>query len=114
MNLAEHKLNLFRQIDQMPEELIFEVEQFVSKLSSKKATDSNDTLNLTALESFLKPRIEAAEQGKVVNKSVTQIFAEEQAIHLKPEDMQTFFQALENPPKANDALKEAAKLHEQL
>jgi Antitoxin ParD len=76
MTIAEHKLSLFRQIDQMPEELIFEVEQFISKLRFKKTIDSNDQLDLTGLESFLKPRIEAAEQGKVINKSVTQIFAE--------------------------------------
>ncbi len=36
MTIAEHKLSLFRQIDQMPEELIFEVEQFISKLRLKK------------------------------------------------------------------------------
>jgi hypothetical protein len=76
MTLAEHKLSLFRQIDQMPEELIFEVEQFISKLRLKKAINATDKVDLTGLESFLKPRIEAAEQGKVINKSVTQIFAE--------------------------------------
>jgi len=76
MNVAEHKLSLFRKIDQLPEELIFEVEQFISKLRLKKTIDSNDTLNLAALESFLKPRIENAEQGEVINKSVTQIFAD--------------------------------------
>ena len=39
---------------------------------------------------------------------------EEQAIHLKAEDMAFFLQALENPPKANEALKDAAKWHKQL
>ena len=76
MTLAEHKLSLFRQIDQMPEELIFEVEQFISKLRLKRTINSNEKSDLTGLESFLKPRIENAEQGKVINKSVTQIFAE--------------------------------------
>jgi hypothetical protein len=76
MTLAEHKLSLFRQIDQLPEELIFEVEQFISKLRLKKTINSNDKLDLTELESFLKPRIEAAEQGRVINKSVMQIFTE--------------------------------------
>ncbi len=36
--IAEHKLSLFRQIDQMPEELIFEVEQFISKLRFKQTS----------------------------------------------------------------------------
>ncbi len=36
---------------------------------------------------------------------------QERKIHLTSEDMQYFFQALENPPKANVALKEAAKWH---
>jgi hypothetical protein len=74
--IAEHKLSLFRQIDQMPEELIFEVEQFISKLRFKKIVDSNDKLDLTGLESFLKPRIEVAENGDIINKSVLDIFAE--------------------------------------
>ncbi len=76
MTLAEYKLSLFRQIDQMPEELIFEVEQFISKLRFKKIVDSNDKTDLTGLESFLKPRIEAAENGDIINKSVLDIFAE--------------------------------------
>jgi len=74
--IAEHKLSLFRQIDQMPEELIFEVEQFISKLRFKKIVDSNDKLGLNGLESFLKPRIEVAENGDIINKSVLDIFAE--------------------------------------
>ena len=80
MNIAEHKLSLFRQIDQMPEELLLELEQMVSKLwlknVTKEKTKSLHSDDLTALESFLKPRIEAAEQGEVINKSVLDIFAE--------------------------------------
>jgi Antitoxin ParD len=33
-------------------------------------------LDLTGLESFLKPRIESAENGNIINKSVLDIFAE--------------------------------------
>lgn len=45
-----------------------------------------DTLSneqaLDALETFLKPRIESAERGEVLNKSVQQIFKEvQQEIH---------------------------------
>lgn len=80
MNIAEHKLSLFRKIDQMPEELLLELEQMVSKLWIKNVTKEKTTLlhsdNLIALESFLKPRIEAAEQGEVMSKSVLDIFAE--------------------------------------
>jgi hypothetical protein len=76
MTIAEHKLSLFRQIDQLPEELIFEVEQFISKLRLKRTINSNEKSDLTGLESFLKPRIEAAENGDIINKSVLDIFVE--------------------------------------
>ena len=36
--------------------------------------DANEAKALHELEAFLKPRIEAAERGEVVNRSVTQIF----------------------------------------
>jgi hypothetical protein len=76
MNIAEHKLNLFRSIDQMPEELLLELEQMVSKLWIKNMTKEKSLDNLMALESFLKPRIEAAKNGDIINKSVLDIFAE--------------------------------------
>jgi hypothetical protein len=46
-------------------------------------TDSlSDEQALDALETFLKPRIESAERGEVVGKSVQQIFKEvQQEIH---------------------------------
>jgi hypothetical protein len=73
ITLAEHKLNLFRQIDQMPEELLIELEQLIINLWQKK---KSETKQLTELEIFLTPRIKSAEQGKVINKSVLDIFNE--------------------------------------
>jgi len=32
MNIAEHKLNLFRQIDELPEESLLELEKIISQL----------------------------------------------------------------------------------
>ena len=77
MNIAEHKLNLFRKIDQLPDELLLELEQIISKLCFKRIkSNSLDSNDLISLESFLKSRIEAAEQGEVINKSVLSIFTE--------------------------------------
>jgi hypothetical protein len=36
MNIAEHKLNLIRQIDQLPEESLLELESVIMKLHSHK------------------------------------------------------------------------------
>jgi hypothetical protein len=41
MTIAEHKLSLFRQIDQMPEELLIELEKIIAKLSFKQIPQSN-------------------------------------------------------------------------
>ncbi len=41
MTIAEHKLILFRQIDQMPEELLIELEKIIAKLSFKQIPQSN-------------------------------------------------------------------------
>ena len=41
MTIAEHKLYLFRQIDQMPEELLLELEKIIAKLSFKQTTQSS-------------------------------------------------------------------------
>jgi hypothetical protein len=38
--------------------------------------DGSEVEALHALEAFLKPRIEAAERGEVVSRSITQIFEE--------------------------------------
>ena len=35
MNIAEHKLNLFRQIDELPEESLIEVEKLITQLKLK-------------------------------------------------------------------------------
>jgi len=32
MNIAEHKLNLFRQIDELPDELLLELETVIAQL----------------------------------------------------------------------------------
>ena len=36
MNIAEHKLSLFRQIDQLPKESLLELEKLISQLQSNK------------------------------------------------------------------------------
>lgn len=36
MNIAEHKLNLIRQIDKLPEESLIELENIISRLKLKK------------------------------------------------------------------------------
>lgn len=36
MTIAEHKLYLFRQIDQMPEEALIELEEIIAKLRFKR------------------------------------------------------------------------------
>jgi Protein of unknown function (DUF2281) len=38
MNIAEHKLNLIRQIDQLPEESLIELEKLISQLRDHKKT----------------------------------------------------------------------------
>jgi len=40
MNIAEHKLNLIRQIDELPEESLIELEKIVSQLLSNKKPKS--------------------------------------------------------------------------
>ncbi|MGZ8248838.1 MAG: type II toxin -antitoxin system TacA 1-like antitoxin [Methylomagnum sp.] len=43
------------------------------------------------------------------------ILAQERAVYLRTEeDIRVFLEALENPPKPNEALKEAAKLHREM
>jgi hypothetical protein len=36
MNIAEHKLSLFRQIDELPEESLMELEKLISQLKINK------------------------------------------------------------------------------
>jgi hypothetical protein len=36
MTIAEHKLNIIRQIDELPEELLIELEIIISQLKAKK------------------------------------------------------------------------------
>jgi len=36
MNIAEHKLNLFRQIDELPEESLLELEKIIAQLRAYK------------------------------------------------------------------------------
>ncbi len=40
MNIAEHKLNLIRQIDQLPEESLLELEEVIKKLRNHKKSAS--------------------------------------------------------------------------
>jgi hypothetical protein len=50
MNIAEHKLNLFRQIDELPEESLIEVEKLIAKLKLKPSavitTDQEEQLKI--------------------------------------------------------------------
>jgi uncharacterized protein YoaH (UPF0181 family) len=41
MTIAEHKLSLFRQIDQMPEDSLIELERIIAKLFFKQTSQSN-------------------------------------------------------------------------
>ena len=53
MTLAEHKLYLFRQIDQMPESLLIELEAIIAQLSDKekyKLSDSIEVEDFSALQ----------------------------------------------------------------
>jgi uncharacterized protein (DUF1778 family) len=49
-----------------------------------------------------------------LEKEAKKIIAEESVIELSDNEQRAFFEALENPPKANDYLKEAFKKHSQL
>lgn len=40
MNIAEHKLNLIRQIDELPEESLIELEKIISQLQRNKKPKS--------------------------------------------------------------------------
>jgi hypothetical protein len=44
MNIAEHKLSLFRQIDELPEESIIELEKLISHLKLIKNQHQNGSL----------------------------------------------------------------------
>jgi len=37
MSLAEHKLSLFRQIDELSEDVLIEIENMISKIQEKKS-----------------------------------------------------------------------------
>ena len=47
MNVAEHKLNLFRQIDNLPEELLIKLENIVSQwcINDKIESEQNNEID---------------------------------------------------------------------
>jgi len=47
MNVAEHKLNLFRQIDNLPEELLIKLESIVSQwcINDKIESEKNNEID---------------------------------------------------------------------
>jgi hypothetical protein len=47
MNIAEHKLNLFHQLDNLPEESLIELEQVISTLKTNNALKVGDTFHFT-------------------------------------------------------------------
>jgi hypothetical protein len=109
--LAEHKLNVIRQVDELTEESLIEVEKLIAQLKANQATK--------ALKKRRQPSAAIAGKAKILGDIIEPCFEikeenEEQAIHLKAEDMAFFLHALENPPKANQALKDAAHWHKQL
>ena len=80
MNTAEQ---IYQDVKDFPEPLALEVLHFVEFLKTKKLLRAQDNAtDLARLEDFLKSRIEAAEQGKVINKSVLDIFAQVHAEEL--------------------------------
>lgn len=109
--IAEHKLNVIRQVDELTEESLIEVEKLIAQLKANQATK--------VLKKRRLPPESIAGKAKILGDLIEPCFElkeenVEQAIHLKAEDMAFFLQALENPPKANEALKEAAHWHKQL
>jgi uncharacterized protein YoaH (UPF0181 family) len=47
MNIAEHKLSLFRQIDQLPEDLLIELENIIARLLLNRTNpDLSDTMKV--------------------------------------------------------------------
>jgi len=74
MNTAKQ---IYQDVINFPESLALEVLHFVEFLKTKKQLNTvSETADLVSLDDFLKPRIEAAEQGVVVNKSVQDIFVQ--------------------------------------
>jgi uncharacterized protein (DUF1778 family) len=64
----------------------------------------------------------AALRGTTVNQFLVQsayekaqqVIEEERLVRLSVQDARAFFEALENPPAPNDALKQAARRHAEL
>jgi hypothetical protein len=109
--IAEHKLNVIRQVDELTEESLIEVEKLITQLKANQATK--------VLKKPRQPPASIAGKMKILGDLIEPCFElkennEDQAIHLKTEDMAFFLQVLENPPKANKALKQAAHWHKQL
>ncbi len=52
MIIAEHKLNLLHQLDELPEELVFELETIISRLKENSLSQKN---GLKALLASWKP-----------------------------------------------------------
>jgi len=48
MNIAEHKLNIFHQLDDLPEESLIKLEQVISTLKTNNALRADDTVYLTS------------------------------------------------------------------
>ena len=47
MNIAEHKLNIFHQLDDLPEESLLELEQVISSLKTNNTLRAGDTVHFT-------------------------------------------------------------------
>ncbi|PPD50521.1 MAG: hypothetical protein CTY16_01445 [Methylobacter sp.] len=47
MNIAEHKLNIFHQLDNLPEESLIELEQIISTLKTNNALKVGDRFDFT-------------------------------------------------------------------
>ncbi len=66
-------------------------------------------LEILHFSEFLKLKQSLIPSAKQISSDGSSVELQERAVHLKTEDMRVFLQTLENPPKANDALKGAAK-----
>lgn len=53
MNIAEHKLQIFRQIDQLPEESLIVLEKIIAQLQSWVAESGNSTYTAGYITSII-------------------------------------------------------------
>ncbi len=85
--IAEHKLNVIRQVDKLTEESLIEVEKLIAQLKANQATK--------VLKKRRQPPASIAGKAKIVGDLIEPCFElkennEDQVIHLKAGDMAFF------------------------